>query len=131
MLTVSDANFYFGPKSHLASAEWHTFPEARRVAALAQARRILNRMLGREMMEDTTGEHHSPREDLALFEQALYMLRNLPAAGDVSGFASQDPDDVGQARQMDPGILCDEARRWLVKFDAATGPRSIVTLRRG
>ena len=73
---IDDANEYFKSDNHLKSYDWTGYDTKLRVGALAQALRELQVGLGREMEDPDDDDTY--RDDYAVFEQALYILENLP-----------------------------------------------------
>lgn len=112
-LSITEANAYFAPGSHVCGAEWNAQTVQRRTAALNTAKNELTRILGRVVNPTATAITDMPREDVALYEQALHLLRNMPADGTVPGFISQDPGNPEEPRPQDTGRLCASAVRWL------------------
>lgn len=117
-VTIATANAYFLPAKHIFSAVWNGFQEPQKTAALYQANQVLTRVLGYEPNDDASAITDQPRQDLAVCEQALYMLRNSPLIADGSqpaphwdGGAPRDPFEAREG--ADPYALAPEAQRWL------------------
>ena len=75
--TVEDANEYFLPSNHIKSYSWRKYNKDDKVAAFAQAVRVLQASQGREM-EDPDSDDDTYRDDYAVYEQALFILENTP-----------------------------------------------------
>lgn len=130
-LSITDANAYFAPASHVCAAEWNGQSVQRRQAALNTAKQELTRIIGRALNTTATAITDMPREDVALYEQALHLLRNMPADGGVPGFISQDPANPEEPRPQDSGRICQAARRWLSSGQSNGMPSGIIEMRRG
>jgi len=115
-VTVDTADAYFARDSHPRAMVWEGFTYEQKAGALVHARRILSRTLLRLPAETATVDGDAPREDLALYEQALFVLENSPyvatGAEPSPSFVSTE-GSTGEARQRDPGQVSDEAQRWL------------------
>lgn len=114
--SISDADEYFKPDNHIAGALWNDEDEDKRKAALAYARRILERTKGTELDEPDAGAGNDEvREDYALFEQALWTLTNSPylanAEGTAQGFQAQESD--GEPRQRAAQRIAPQAAAWM------------------
>ena len=113
--TLADADAYFAPTNHVKFPVWKRFTADQKTAALATGRRTLERIL-----DDTLESYHDtefPRCDYALFEQALYILENLPITNaDESMMAptAMDIDSDDKTRRATPGVMSREALNWLV-----------------
>lgn len=111
-MTLDSANTYFTDANHVQAAVWAAFSLDQKTAAIAQATRVLRRWNDDEALDDdVTADGDFPRPDLAVYEQALWILINSRAVpnGDVNG-----PKFMDETRG-DPGAVAPEARRWLVK----------------
>ena len=134
-ITVANANAYFEPDSHVQSRIWNMFSTEQKTAGIAQAKRVLARILLREVDETASTITQSTREDLATYEQALYMLRNSPAIVEgqdgVAGFLAQDHINPDEAAKMEAGEICPSARRFLTSARANGRPSAIIEFARG
>lgn len=130
-LSITEANDYFAPGAHVCGAEWHSHDATRRSAALNTAKQEMTRILGRTINTTATAITDMPREDVALYEQAMHLLRNMPADGTVPGFISQDPANPEDPRPQDTGRLCEAARRWLSKPRLNGMPAGMIEMQRG
>lgn len=129
--TVANANTYFA--GHIQRKAWAGYDQADKTAALTHAERLLRRSTGRELDDDVSDEGDAPRDDLAVYEQALYLLRNGPNTpeGGVPSFVSMDQAAPDRAREQDNGIICPEATRWLQYASSESGNIASFTLSRG
>ena len=129
--TVARANTYFA--GHIQRRTWNEFAAEDKTAALVHAERILRRAAGRALVDTVTTDADQPREDLAVFEQALYLLRNGPATqqGGLPGHVSMDQANPSAPREQDMGAICPEAMRWMSVPNALGGPVPLVELIKG
>lgn len=129
--TVARANTYFS--GHIQRRTWNDFPAEDKTSALVHAERILRRSKGAALSDTVTTDADAPREDLAVFEQALYLLRNGPASqqGGLPGHVSMDQANPSAPREQDLGAICPEAMRWLASPNNLGGPVPMVELLRG
>ena len=129
--TIARANTYFA--GHIQRRTWNDFPAEDKTAALVHAERILRRSKGAALSDTVTTDADAPREDLAVFEQALYLLRNGPASqqGGLPGHVSMDQANPSAPREQDIGTICPEAMRWLASPNNLGGPVPMVELLRG
>lgn len=117
-IDFTGAQVYFGTANHHKAAVWSGFGQGHRTGALAAARRVLARGLGRAMRADESAynEGDRTRDEYSVYEQALWMLEN----GQVADATGNDPVPVltGKADTADtraPGasLYAPEALRWL------------------
>lgn len=130
-LSITEANAYFARGAHVCAEEWQSQTAERRAAALNTAKQELTRILGRAINPTATTMYQMPREDVALYEQAMHLLRNMPADGTVPGFQSQDPGNPEDPRPQDTGRLSESARRWLSAPRRNGFPSAIIEMNRG
>jgi len=76
-IDIAGANTYFGATVHIRSEAWTRIPQARRIAALAHATRLIESRLEDDLETDATVAGDFPRHDAAVYEQALWMLQAL------------------------------------------------------
>ncbi|MDD5677127.1 MAG: hypothetical protein PHW60_03930 [Kiritimatiellae bacterium] len=74
-IDITGANTYFGAMVHIKSEAWTTIPQAKRIAAIAHAARLIASRLEDDLETDTTVDGDIPRHDAAVYEQALWMLQ--------------------------------------------------------
>jgi hypothetical protein len=113
------AQIYFNAKNHHKSGVWSGFGQANRAGAVAAARRILARGLGRPITdtEPAYQEGDRTREEYAVYEQALWVLEH----GQIADATGNDPVAVltGMGDSADPAsrsaaaLYAPEALRWL------------------
>ncbi len=136
MVTLAGANVYFAPTKHVLAAVWGQYEGKHREAALYQANQLIARHIGVEPDDDATAITNRPRPDLAVYEQALHMLRATPFTADGktptrkwnNGRMSDQETPQGAA---DPYAICNEAMRLL---QWPTGPHETgarITMMRG
>ena len=137
-VTLATANTYFGPTNHLRSFIWQKFQTAQRQAALTHATRIIQRVTGVEPSDTVTTNSYQLRPDLAVCEQALFMLERSPAIADGKEAAPRflssqqgSPDDARE--EVDPYDIAPEAMRWLVSGsgELRAGPAPTLEILRG
>ena len=73
-IDIIGANTYFGATVHVKSEAWTRIPQARRIAAIAHATRLIASRLEDPLETDTTVDGDFPRHDAAVYEQALWMI---------------------------------------------------------
>ena len=111
--TVADADVYFRADTHLKASSWNKHDDDTKKAALAHAQRVLEMHLGRDADDPASTDRY--RWDYAIFEQALFMIEDLPREGQdkfgltTRGSVSAKDDDYkgGEVR------TCVEAERFL------------------
>ena len=137
-VSLQTANLYFNPKGHLRSFIWLKFTTDQRTAALAHAGRIIWRATGFEPDDTVTTGLDQVRPDLAVCEQALFMLERSPAIADGKEAAPRflaaqqgRPDDARE--EVDPYDIAPEATRWLTRGSGEyrAGPAPILEIMRG
>ncbi|HON47402.1 MAG: hypothetical protein PHG74_07905 [Kiritimatiellae bacterium] len=118
MISFDRAQTYFGAENHHKAAVWSAFGQAHRTGAIAAARRVLSRGLGRSMDENEPAykEGDRTRDEYAVYEQALWMLEN----GQVADADGNDPvpvltgrPDTEDVRSTSASVYAPEALRWL------------------
>ncbi len=125
-IDLAGADAYFAADNHFMSEVWLQFTEDdHRTAAIASARRQLIRLLARDLDDTTTTDTDFPREDVATYEQALFLLRNgFIANGDFTTpkwtLGDRDADDDGIPSPEKIGI-CNEAKGWIFERSGPTG----------
>lgn len=116
-ITLATANDYFAADAHTMSEVWHSFPAQQRTAAIAEAKRQLCRAIGREVDETASLITSPVREDLATYEQALFLLRNAPGVAvggnGVPGYLAEDQRNPQQPADVAPGFIAPVARQYL------------------
>lgn len=136
MVTLATANAYFGATRHIHFFIWSKYDQNAKTAALYQANEILTRALGYEPEDDATDTTDLPRADRAVFEQALYMLRQSPLIADggqpAPHFDGGLPRDAMEPRDgANPYAVCPEAMRWLQGPRSESGATGLVSFSRG
>jgi hypothetical protein len=127
MIDITGANAYFA--EHYAGSVWLAFPVAARTAAIASARRLLAKALGRAMNDDNDWADYTEgdisNEGAAVYEQSLYFLQT----GRIADGASSSPYPVamgtaGEAKPVakaQPHPLYSEAAlRWLANYQTVS-----------
>lgn len=121
--SVTGSETYFDKANHLRSAVWAKFNEDQKAAAIAHAKRILNRATRPE--DETTWDFETDIDtdegmnpEYAIYEQALYMLMNMPMDNADGSFAmaqAADPQADSKARKAETGLIAPEALAWLTE----------------
>lgn len=75
--TIEDADKYFLPKNHIQAADWDNYEPSEREGAFNQSVRELTIFKGEDLV-DPVSDSDAIREDLAVYEQALFLLLNVP-----------------------------------------------------
>lgn len=73
-ITNDNADIYFDRDNHMQSAIWQRFNPDQRAAALAQAKRELDQLLGSDIDDETEDDNPAHFPDRAAYEQALHIL---------------------------------------------------------
>ncbi|MFH1477836.1 MAG: hypothetical protein ABIH24_10180 [Verrucomicrobiota bacterium] len=76
-IDITGANTYFGATVHIRSEAWTQISQAKRIAAIAHAARLIQSRLADDLETDATVAGDFPRHDAAVYEQALWMLQAL------------------------------------------------------
>jgi hypothetical protein len=117
MINYAGSITYF--QGHLKGNIWTQAGEKSCTVAIAAARKVLSRGLGRAMDDSEVAyeEGDTCRDEYAVYEQALYLLENgVIANGDGSApqpiltGATEAPD---QPRRGESSLYAPEALRWL------------------
>lgn len=130
-IDITGANAYFGATVHARSEAWTQFPLAKRIAAIAHAISLIENRFNIELDTATTVVRDFPRDDAAVYEQALWMLETLARDDKINDRIMNDTTQGGSlAANMralkSPGYtLAPEARDFLVLYPG------LVTLSRG
>ena len=130
-IDITGANTYFGATVHLRSESWTRLPQARRIAALAHATRLIESRLEDPLETDATVAGDFPRHDAAVYEQALWMLESDALDASVKAQVLNPAQQGGslaaniRAMQSLNNLIAPAALRFLV-----VNPRS-VSLSRG
>ena len=117
-ITRDLANAYFG--TNISGELWTRYSEERKQAAIDHAQRFLSTCVEGDLDTDTTSDGDFPRNDCAVYEQALYTLQNAPGLPDID---SPTPTDLfgtkeGMTNKRDTGniySICKPARFFLCK----------------
>lgn len=130
-IDLTGANSYFALRNHIQAEVWKGFGPDQQAGAIAHAARLISRELGKEVTDETVQASTYYHPDRAVYEQALYMLKNsfaIPNAQQTAPhFTAVDMGAGGGAspKAADPDELCAEAARFL------TRPRRQIYLVRG
>ena len=129
-IDLSGANSYFAPRNHLQAEVWKGFGADQQAGAIAHASRLISRELGKEVADETVDASIYYHPDRAVYEQALYMLKNsfaIPNAQQTAPHFTAVDMGTGRAspKAADPDELCAEAARFLIR------PRRQIYLVRG
>jgi hypothetical protein len=126
--SLTNAEAYFAPTNHIKAATWAAFEAEIKQAAIVQAKRVLSRLA---RVVDIEVELDSPETgtsaEYAIYEQALWMLSNVPMANADNSFAvveAADPETPSNARKAQTVEISPEAVRWLC-------PTGTISLSRG
>jgi hypothetical protein len=116
--SLSNAEAYFGAANHIKAPTWAAFEPEVKQAAIAQAKRVLNRQARVEDIESELAVDMAGgiNPEYAIYEQALWLLSNLPMANADNSFAiveAADPETTSKARKAQVAEISPEAIRWL------------------
>lgn len=112
--TIADADEYYYPNNHIKSYSWRAYEPDEQEAALAHAKRMLEVSLGRDLEDPASTDVY--RDDYAVFEQALYILDNVPRqkSNGIDGVVDLVEDNKeGEALKRKPILICPEAKQFL------------------
>lgn len=118
-IDITGADEYFKAGNHPSSALWAGFSAIKdRESAVLYARRILSRAIERALDDNEPAyqEGDTLRDEYAVYEQALHILRNsvMPnkqkSAPKWMGTKADEPDHIAHP---DPTSLSHESLRWL------------------
>jgi hypothetical protein len=127
-IDITGANAYFGATVHIRSESWTRLPQARRIAALAQATDFIRSRLEDKLETDATVAGDFPRHDAAVYEQALYMLDQMDFNASIRALVLSTTNQGGTIASNIRGVpshatldqICLQALRFLV-----LNPRSV------
>jgi len=115
-IDLAGADAYFAAAVHPESSVWLGFTTNNvRTAGVVHAKAVITRLMGEAPDETLTTFEDFPRPDAAVYEQALFELRNgFVATGDETTpkWTLGSPDIGDGVRKPNRGIA-PEARRWL------------------
>ena len=121
MINKSNADTYF--QSHPRGHSWSAFSDPDREAAIVHAKRLLSRMVRDGLIDETTTDGDFPRHDLAVYEQALWLLQQSPSMRDGNVDApipeATDTEEADGVRQAQSMVVAPEARRWIARDGTA------------
>jgi len=121
-IDVTGANTYFGVTVHVKAATWTEVSANLKAAAVAHAKRVVARFLNIKVSEldaDTTDDDDFPRHDVAVYEQALWMVQQSDAVvnGEESAPKVIGSKSEGAVEQENFGwTIAPEAMRFLVEY---------------
>lgn len=121
-IDITGANTYFGESVHIQNATWTKIPQARRIAALAHAKRLIMSFLGDTSLDETvTTDADFPRHDAAVYEQALWMLVQIDEEAENRSYAIRNNAGGAfalnlRAARSTGGQFAPEALRFLVQY---------------
>ena len=127
-IDITGANTYFGATVHVRSEDWTKIPQAKRVAAITHATRLIQSRLEDALVTDATAPGDFPRHDAAVYEQALWMLETANSNEQVKTFVLNSKQQGGtiasnvRALPQSSALetICLQALRFLV-----VNPRSV------
>ena len=119
-IDITGANTYFGATVHIRSEAWTQVPQARRIAAIAHATRLIESRLEDALEMDTTVAGDFPRHDAAIYEQALWMIENADLDSKIKDILINSKNVNLRALTPSPISIALPALRFLV-----LNPRSV------
>lgn len=116
--SLSGAEAYFAPGNHIHAERWSKQEEPRLNAAIAQARRVLSRLVPCADIETEidVDMDNGINPEYAIYEQAIWILANVPMLNADQTLPipeAADPDTESGARKAQTAIIAPEALRWL------------------
>lgn len=124
-IDITNANSYFSATNHLKSATWLAVSVNIRTAAIAHAKRVIARFIGDDTSDldtTTTIDTDFPREDVAVYEQALWMIQqsDVVVNGEETAPKILGAKSEGNIDQIVFGwTIAPEAMRFLVRYPQA------------
>lgn len=124
-ISVDGANTYFGSSNHVKYSTWTAISNTLRTAAITHAKRVIARFIADDTDDldtDTTTDDDFPREDVAVYEQALWMIQqsNAVVNGEETAPKVIGAKSEGQIDQENFGwTISPEAMRFLVRYPQA------------
>lgn len=123
-INLAGADKYFDKANHVRASEWEGFRDTREdqlEGALAQATRQIARFMDDEPEEpaDPADITAFPREDYAVYEQALWIMANSSLVSNADQTApaalATDPEEPDDVRRAQRNVYSPEAIRWLIR----------------
>lgn len=121
-IDVAGASAYFASGKHIRASVWAQYSDAKtREAAVFHALTMVRRLLPDTVTLSTTTTAYNdfPRHDAAVYEQALHLLENGPAAADGTANAPKllaESDGPVRPRALSPPPLyAQECLDWLAR----------------
>lgn len=125
-IDLSGADAYF--QTHVNGTAWEDFDAHLRIRGIAHAKRMISERVA-DFLDADTVDGDMPRHDVAVYEQALFLLSGsaLPRDGESGAPRYLDADIEGPGNAIAEGKLCKAALHYI------TGPRPFppVALSRG
>lgn len=114
--TLAGAEEYFAPKNHIRAASWARYDPDQKEAAIAQAKRTLNRVCKSDDIEADIDTEAGINPEYAIYEQALHSLMTLPMFNAQGTFASaeKEPANDKPAPEVGPAAV-----DWLIGYNQA------------
>lgn len=120
MIDIDGANAYLTEQNHMLGRTWKKAGADQRQASIAYAMRTIERLVGDDFDDETSDTDDFPRYDLAVYEQAVWLLQHSEAIqnGEIASekiVATKVSSKAGAPRPIDVNGICPAALFWLVK----------------
>jgi hypothetical protein len=112
--SVENSEVYFAPKNHMKAASWSGYNEDQKAAALAHAKRVLNRAINSDDIEVDIDTTSAINPEYAIYEQALHMLIHQPVFNAERTYASPEAAAKPDQPPADAPLIAPEAIQWIV-----------------
>lgn len=110
-INLTNADSYF--TGHVDGGTWADYSDARRTAAIAQAKRELSSVLGSALSETATTDADAIRHDVAAYEYAFLLLLNSATAKAADNSGADVSFEKGQATRKPVAPLTPLVLRYL------------------
>jgi hypothetical protein len=111
--TLTNAEAYFAPTNHIKAPSWARYSDEQKAAALAGAKRTLNRACASTDIEVDRQATATTSPEYAIYEQALWILMTIPMYNAETTMAAAETA-AGEAGGVAPGPISPEALDLLV-----------------
>lgn len=118
-ININQANLYFSNSNHIKHSIWADIDDDDKQAAIGHAKRLIALILDTTINESTTSDSDFPRHDIAVYEQALWMLEQsqvIPNGDETAPkfIGEKSPDDA--EKKVKTGFsIAPEAARFLTR----------------
>jgi len=120
-ITLQLADAYF--ETHVQGTAWKDFDATQRERAVVHAKRLVSARV-EDFTDDTTADGDEPRYDLAIYEQAFWMVSNsaLPRDGDTGAPRYLNNDGEKYTEPVNLDTLCPSCTQWIIGTEVPYPP---------